>query len=322
MAPTTKIIAIGNPGSGKSTFLNALAGEKLFKSGINIGTGLTYQLDEKINLKGHFLDTPGLADQRMREKAAAAISEGLRMGGPYKPIFFFTEAKGRVNAQDATTMKLVLDAAPEIGQNYGVIVNMVQNRVMQRLKTEEARMNFMTALFAGIHHKNCSFDQVMFFPELDSLNDDPDALASPEDLVSHNGVNLETYVEDYVPIVELKRENVSDIKADDFDALSAKLEEMVAEMNRRDDEFKRERMAMERQRMQMAEELRQKQKDFLEELREIQMNNMMQEEKRREQEWEKEKEWRREKERIEMEKRELEARMRENSNSAPACTIL
>ena len=83
-----KIIAVGNPGSGKSTYLNALAGENLFKSGVNVGGGLTYELDVKKNTKGHFLDTPGLADKKLRKKAGEAISEGLRKDGGYKVIFF------------------------------------------------------------------------------------------------------------------------------------------------------------------------------------------------------------------------------------------
>ena len=35
-----KVIAVGNPGSGKSTVLNSLAGEFLFESGVSIGSGL------------------------------------------------------------------------------------------------------------------------------------------------------------------------------------------------------------------------------------------------------------------------------------------
>ena len=49
------IIVIGNPGAGKSTILNGLAGEVLFESGISIGDGLTYQLDERENARGTFL---------------------------------------------------------------------------------------------------------------------------------------------------------------------------------------------------------------------------------------------------------------------------
>ena len=75
---TVKIIAVGNPGAGKSTLLNSLGGEVLFKSGLKVGSGVTYQLDEKENANGHFLDTPGLADEELRKQAGKAISEGLR----------------------------------------------------------------------------------------------------------------------------------------------------------------------------------------------------------------------------------------------------
>ena len=107
---SVKVIAVGNPGSGKSTVLNSLAGVVLFKNGVNIGqgvsvtlpstnkfisplemqytqvsnnrphtitiAGLTFQLDERENKNGHFLDTPGLADESLRKAAGQAISEG------------------------------------------------------------------------------------------------------------------------------------------------------------------------------------------------------------------------------------------------------
>ena len=145
-----KIIAVGNPGSGKSTFLNALAGEILFKSGVAYGEGLTYKLDEKANANGYFLDTPGLADEKLRKAAGKAISEGLRKGGDYKVIFFVTQQAGRVNQQVATTIKLVLEAAPEIGQNYGVVVNKVNKKILKGLKDEDNRIKFLMTLFAGI----------------------------------------------------------------------------------------------------------------------------------------------------------------------------
>ena len=106
-------------------------------------SGLTYQLDKHIDASSGdtFLDTPGLNDVKRREAAGKAISEGLRNGGAFKVIFFVSEQSGRVDQQDATTMKVVLDSAPEIwhGQGspmYGVIVNQVReigkyNRIIE-----------------------------------------------------------------------------------------------------------------------------------------------------------------------------------------------
>ena len=100
---------------------------------INI-SGLTYQLDKHIDASSGdtFMDTPGLNDVERREAAGRAISEGLRKGGAFKVLFFVSERNGRVDPQDAATMKVVLDSAPEIWQcqgspKYGVIVNKVED---------------------------------------------------------------------------------------------------------------------------------------------------------------------------------------------------
>ena len=116
------ILFIGNPGAGKSTLLNCLANERLFKSGQSYGEGLTYQLDEHVHRGIKFMDTPGLADKKLREAAGKAISEALKRGGKYRIVFFVRVEAGRPVNEDITTLKLVLDAAPEIGNSYGVII--------------------------------------------------------------------------------------------------------------------------------------------------------------------------------------------------------
>ena len=262
-----KKIAVGNPGAGKSTFLNALAGENLFKSGVNIGKGLTYQLDEGCNAKGYFMDTPGLADETLRKAAGNAISEGLRKGGDYKVIFFVTQQAGRVNAQDATTMKLVLEAAPEIGQNYGVVVNKVNKKMFDRFKKEKDRMDFLLALFAGIpKEKRCVFDRVMFFPELDKLDYEDDVLVSPEDLVSDTGNNLETLVNEYIPIIQITMAMVSDVDTDGYDETNKKLEALTLELMRKDDEWKKQLIEVEKRRneemLKIQEDLRKEREEL------------------------------------------------------------
>ena len=84
-----RVIAIGNPGCGKSTTLNYLAQQDpvLFKSGPSIGTGITYELDEKhasLKINGKmaqitFCDTPGLNDAGKRVAAGEAISTALKV---------------------------------------------------------------------------------------------------------------------------------------------------------------------------------------------------------------------------------------------------
>ena len=144
------IIAIGNPGAGKSTVLNGLAGEILFKSGISIGDGLTYKLDERKNSRGTFLDTPGLADNTHRENAGKEISNALRKGGNFKILFFVMTESGRIVQQDVTTLRLVLDAAPEIGNRYGIIINKLPKNVAIALQNPKDGSKFLTKLFAGI----------------------------------------------------------------------------------------------------------------------------------------------------------------------------
>ena len=75
------IIAIGNPGCGKSAALNYLAQRNpvAFKSGISIGSGLTSVLDECTVGNITYKDTPGLNDICMIKKAGEEISKALKV---------------------------------------------------------------------------------------------------------------------------------------------------------------------------------------------------------------------------------------------------
>ena len=247
-----------------------MAGEQLFESGINIGKGLTYQLDERKNCKGHFLDTPGLADQELRKQAGEAISAGLRKGGEYKVIFFVTESRGRVQAQDATTMKLVLDAAPEIGQNYGVVVNMVGKKVLAKIQDDDQRMKFLAALFVAIPaEQRCVYDHVIFFPEIDELEEKENALVSPTALISDKGLDLQTYLDTIVPKIGITEEKVNDVETDKFESLKMQLEQMAVEMQKKDEQWKMEMLRMERDRNELAAEMRRQEMEFQQERKEM-----------------------------------------------------
>ena len=115
LEPGTKVILLGNPGSGKSTLLNSFIGSCKFKSGISFGGGKTRQW-EAVTLPNNvtFIDTPGLADYEIRSEVAKNITEALQEGGNFKFLFVATTLNGRFKAEDVTTIKLVLDAVPQI----------------------------------------------------------------------------------------------------------------------------------------------------------------------------------------------------------------
>ena len=118
----------------------------------------------KTNRNGSFLDTPGLADETLRKVAGKSISAGLRKGGNYKVIFLFTEQSGRVNVQDATSMQLVLQAAPDIGNRYGIIVNKVDAKVIEKIRIDQGQ-EFLQILFSAIpDYQRCRSEQILFLP--------------------------------------------------------------------------------------------------------------------------------------------------------------
>ena len=261
-----KIIAVGNPGAGKSTLLNSLGGEVLFKSGLNIGGGLTYQLDEKKNKNGHFLDTPGLADESLRKEAGKAISEGLRMGGQFKVLFFVTEQRGRVVQQDATTIQLVHEAAPEIGDEYGIIVNMVSKGVLKKLNNSEmAKHDFLNTLFAGIPDANrCIYSNIFFVGKVDEPEDEDNVVVPPETITDANGLTFRKFIDDVVPEIFISEEKVEDINVEKFTEMTRKLEKMATEMKLKDETWKEERRQFEKKRIKDAEEHKKKTEELLE----------------------------------------------------------
>ena len=224
------IVAIGNPGVGKSTTLNALAGEHLFNSGISFGSGMTYQLDERTNSRGRFFDTPGLADDTYREAAGQAISEALRKGGPFKVLFFIMTESGRVVKQDVTTLRLVLDACPELGNNYGIVINKIPPAVAERLKISENADAFLLSLYFGIKEdRRCpssNLTYIMHVAELDSVDDKVvplETLKTLEGTFAH-------FISNQVPTVQLTPDKALDIKVEDFEETNSQLQKALGLM--------------------------------------------------------------------------------------------
>ena len=163
-----KIITIGRPSVGKSSVLNTLAGDKLFETGKKEGSiNQTYQKKSKDDI--FYLDTPGflISDDNTAKK----ICDKLQEGGKYKVLFLVTEKNGRIKQQDIEVIAKILKAAPDIGSNYGIIVNKIKKNILKLLQSEpEKKRKFIDQIIGGIPDgKKCSEKNITFFGEYDEL---------------------------------------------------------------------------------------------------------------------------------------------------------
>ena len=117
----TNILVVGNPGAGKSTILNSLLKEARFKSGVNLGAGLTFRFDYFVKNHITYMDTPGLCDIEKRKQAAEAITEALKQDGIYKMFFIVTLEQGRLRPDDVALLKMILESATELTKYYFII---------------------------------------------------------------------------------------------------------------------------------------------------------------------------------------------------------
>ena len=197
---------IGNPGVGKSTLANCMAKTVLFKSGVSFGEGMTYQLDEKIYDGVTYLDTPGLADIKIRKKAAEAITDGLKRNGQYQIFFVVTSEAGRLRPADLATIKLVLGNAEKI-TSYSLIINKLTKHVYDNLLKDDGKeVKKLAAELDFQARKNTNPPKLL--PLLSNMK----LYDAENEIVAMN--DLDEFVK-HVPYENLDRNNIKDIPGDD-----------------------------------------------------------------------------------------------------------
>ena len=218
---------IGNPGVGKSTLVNCLAQKVLFKNGVSIGSGMTYQMEKQEHDGIVYMDTPGLADIKLRKAAAEAITKALKQNGIYQIFFVVTLESGRVRPQDLATIKLVLENAKDITY-YSLIVNKLTKALYKKFLENEGQKlkELVTELNFG-DETNAQTPSILLLLREDDLDDADDVFIKME--------ALNVFVTN-APSMIVVPDHVQNIPGDDsFDKIVSLFEEQLAQL-RQDNE--------------------------------------------------------------------------------------
>ncbi|RLN74171.1 hypothetical protein BBJ28_00012326 [Nothophytophthora sp. Chile5] len=214
-SPQVNYLFLGNPGTGKSTLINCLAGGVMFESGVSYGGGLTKHFQQRLHDGVMYMDTPGLADRQIQETAARAITEALRQSGTYKLLFMVRLENGRVVSDDLATIETVLTSIEMVDVPFTIVVNNVKKRQYATMMEKGSEYLKVVTLLNSIKYTT---PHVVFIPMMSSLEEEDNGIADLPD-------GIEAFIRFETPTVEIPTQAVTEINIADFKKVSEKLKE-------------------------------------------------------------------------------------------------
>ncbi|KNE69149.1 hypothetical protein AMAG_14006 [Allomyces macrogynus ATCC 38327] len=145
------VLFIGNPGTGKTTLINSVAGKIISKAGPVFVGGIMFDDSQYTVVDGiKWVNTPGLPDIKQCKLGAKGIIKTLKQPGHYRLIFVFTEYGSCVNPLDLATLETVLNAIDQEDIPFGVIFNKISPKKMKRFVCDLAdKLRLLTFINSG-----------------------------------------------------------------------------------------------------------------------------------------------------------------------------
>ena len=84
------------------------------------------------------------------------------------------------------------------------------------------------------------------------LEDEDDVLVSPDVIKNRKGMSIKHFVDHVVPSVYINPEHVSELKVEDFDELTEKLEKMTLELQEKEENWNEERRQLEEEKIERS----------------------------------------------------------------------